>query len=300
MDTKELIERYPREPWKWRKEWLEGVIPDSSKRNSRFIYFFALFWNAVSSPVYFQWREIYEKEGIWILLLAALFPLAGIGLIVAAVQAAARNKKFGPSALRLGSSPVALGGDFKGTLELARPFPAEGTGEARLSCMEVDTRGEDTSTRLLWEDSKPIDAATAFQQRIPIHFRLPKECLPTTPPPVPGSSVRIEWQLIVKIPVRGVDYYGVFEIPVFETEQTKTGYSQHEIVEDQLKKTPVALDRIFGVTRTHTSSGIRYAFARARTWGAGVFIFIFGAVFLGGGIFAAIAGASLIFLLSLL
>jgi hypothetical protein len=87
---------HPDEPWLWRDDWAAGRIPSADKRSVVTAWTFAVFWNLVSSTVFFILPGELRK-GNHKVLVALLFPIVGLGLLALAIQQSVRWRKFGQS-----------------------------------------------------------------------------------------------------------------------------------------------------------------------------------------------------------
>jgi hypothetical protein len=82
---------------------------------------FAIFWNAISSPVLFAFQGELAR-GNQMRWIALLFPLVGLGLLVWAMRQTLGWRRFGMTLLGLDPFPGAIGGDVGGTVELRLPY----------------------------------------------------------------------------------------------------------------------------------------------------------------------------------
>src|SRR5262245_4838754 len=97
----EVKARHPNEPWLWRQDWAVGRIADAGRKGQYALWAFAALWNLIAFPsAFFALREV-QRSGNRLGLIALLFPLVGLGLIVAALRSSDRQRKFGLSTLEL-------------------------------------------------------------------------------------------------------------------------------------------------------------------------------------------------------
>jgi hypothetical protein len=217
--------QYPNEPWLWRQDWASGRIEDAGRKGQYGLWIFAAFWNLISFPsAILALREVYQK-GNRLALVALLFPVVGVGLIVAAVRATMRQRKFGLSSLELSTRPGVVGHGIAGTVRIASELlPADGF-TATLTCVNLRTTGsgDDRSTNesIRWQEEQRVSgqrsAAGAGQglvTAVSVRFRLPSDVLPTDEA---NRNDRIVWRLQVAAGMPGVDYTATFEVPVFRT-----------------------------------------------------------------------------------
>lgn len=218
-----LEARHPEAPWLWRGDWAAGRIEDSSRGNMWAAWIFAGFWNLVSLPAAWFGVRAALDGGNRGALLALLFPLVGAGLLVWAVRATLRYRRYGVSVLELGAVPGVVGHGIRGvvrTTSLSRP--PEGF-QVRLVSVRRVTRGggKNRSTResVLWQEDRRVEGQPSRTARgeattIPFAFALPRDAAPcdaTNPRDV------VLWRLRVTARMPGVDYESSFEVPVFRT-----------------------------------------------------------------------------------
>ena len=86
------------QPWLQNKRWADNRIASDAQAAQWVLWGFALFWNLVSLPLVFQFRELWRKiPDEPAVALAFLFPLVGLGLVAAAVYATRQKRRFPPS-----------------------------------------------------------------------------------------------------------------------------------------------------------------------------------------------------------
>jgi hypothetical protein len=221
----ELEEQFPEQPWMWRKDWAAGHVNDTHRSAAAGLWVFAVLWNLVALPGgFFGVRDAITtgKPGGWV---ALLFPLVGVGLLVAAARASMRSRKFGASRLDLVTKPAAIGQGLGGVIRTrADVRPADGFSLV-LSCVRVvrTGSGRNRSTRetVLWQEEKraagqrgagaPADGVVT---NIPVAFRIPADAVPGDDR---NPNDRVVWRLRASASVPGVDYESLFEVPVFRT-----------------------------------------------------------------------------------
>jgi hypothetical protein len=210
-------------PWLRRADWAAGRIEDGNRRAMIAAWVFAGLWNLISLPSAFFAVQDALQRGNRGALLALLFPLVGVGLLVWAVRATLRYRRYGVSRLDLATVPAPVGRDLRGSIV------APGTLETRdglrltLTCVRRVTRGSgknrSTSERVLWQEEQrasppPSRTAEGMVTSIPVAFRIPSDAEPTD-----NTDLRdqVIWRLSVSAEMPGVDYHATFEVPVFRT-----------------------------------------------------------------------------------
>ncbi|MFL5540114.1 MAG: hypothetical protein ACJ8J0_14075 [Longimicrobiaceae bacterium] len=220
LELAALEEATPDAPWLWRPEWAAGQLAYPTRVRLRLIWIFAAFWNFFTDPIAFLLlRE--GRANPWMLLL----PLVGVLLLVQAVRATLRFRRYGVSRLDLSTVPGVVGKSLEGVLRVpARLRPPDGF-RAVLTCTLIRTSGDSSTRSILWQEERSIPGeaggtAAAPETRIPIAFDLPFDVRPYDTRHAPE---RVVWNLRVSARVPGVDYEAEFDVPVFRTAETEEG-----------------------------------------------------------------------------
>jgi len=291
-----LRARHPGEPWMWNREWAARRISDGSRTSVVVLWVFTLIWNGLSAPVVFILPTELAKgnRGIWI---ALLFPLVGIGLLIAAMRATMRRMRFRESFLVLDSLPASPGGVMRGRIEIPverTTFAAATSIVATLSCIHRRVTGSGksrtTSETARWQEIVHIPASSvgmmAQGSTLPIAIVLPLD-LPSTD--MRNRNDATIWRLGIEADVPGIDYTATFELPVFATGAAHAAAP------------PPAAVRAPGppVTRTirerETIEGLVIEFPAFRLNSAAAAILVFAVIFGGSGLFAGTLGGSFVF-----
>ncbi|MCG3148352.1 MAG: hypothetical protein PCFJNLEI_01795 [Verrucomicrobiae bacterium] len=208
-------EQFANEPWKIREDWATGRIRSTNKSGQILAWVFAIFWNAIAWSVVF----IIPKElakGNREVLIALLFPAVGIGLLIWAIRATIRQRKFGETELVLQTIPGAVGGVLAGTLRFQQPLVTMAGVNLRLSCINRVTTGtgknRSTHNHVRWQEEQTLQK----NQDVPVFFRLPPD-LPVTDSSQPNNEIL--WQLEARAETPGVDYFATLDVPVFAVAQ---------------------------------------------------------------------------------
>ena len=275
----DLKARYPNQPWRWRPEWKDGRISGSNRKTAYMATGFAAFWNLVSWPAVTALPSELES-GNQAALLVLIFPLIGIGLVVWAVRAWLRLRRFGVSTFELDSFPVPLGGVLRGTVKATAEVPVNEAFTVALNCVEQTTRqsgGKSTkSERVLWQDTQAIPRhrcqLVPGYSTIPIDMRLPVDQPPTTEE---SGDDGIIWRLELNGECPGPDYASRFDVPVFDTGEAtaeESGRAEHDRAAapdaDALRKVGILMHRL-------PNGDQQWVFARGRhkTVAAGLTLF---------------------------
>ncbi len=225
-EVAELEARHPGSPWLWRTDWAAGRIEDSNRGTMWGAWALAGFWNLVSLPGAWMAVRSAMSGGEKAALIALLFPLVGLGLLVWAVRATLRYRRYGVSVLELRATPGVIGRTIAGVLRTTSlVYPTDGF-HLRLTSVRQVTRGSgknrSTSETVLWDEERrapgePSRTAQGTSTSIPFSFPLPRDASPS------GASDprdKVLWRLRVSASVPGVDYHSAFEVPVFRTAES--------------------------------------------------------------------------------
>jgi len=294
-------QRHPDQPWLWRPEWAGGRVEDRSGREVLFAWGFAAFWNVISLPLAFvAVRDELLRKGNHVALLVLVFPLVGLGLLIWAVRATLRRRKFGVSVFRMAKIPGTIGRALRGVIITATRVRADDGFLLTLSCINRVTTGSgrnrSTRERILWQAERQVThtpSVTAGATAIPVAFRLPVDARETDDS---DSADEILWRLEVEADVPGIDYRARFEVPVFRTEESDTPLTPEDEAALQLSDEEIfrqSPDSRIYVTSALTRTEI--FFAPARNVGAALSLTIFFALWAGITVGLPFLGAPLLF-----
>jgi hypothetical protein len=212
----------PDQPWLWRPEWTARRIPDQRGNITAFLWIFAIFWNAVTIPVSFLLAREWMKQANPLLLLALMFPIVGLGLIIAAVYMGLRRLKFGVSVCTIETVPIRRGHTFRGEIEMRGDAVPDGGYRLRLLCVRRIVRRSGKSQSIdeqaIAQQEIRVSAASAMRSptggvRIPFSIAVPTDGKPCD---IRNPRDQILWRLEAAAELRGIDYAASFELPVFD------------------------------------------------------------------------------------
>jgi len=277
-------------PWLNNERWRSTTLVSDTGATAWMATGFALLWNLVSLPLLFVVpREL--DDGNRAALVGLLFPLIGIGLIVWAVRAWIRRRRYGVSTLQLDGLPVPLGGMLRATLNI----PARLQGRelaAQATCVHRYRTGSGksrrTTERVLWEDQLRVPARSGAgpgQTSARVELRLPGD-RPQVSDENPNN--RIIWRLEVGSEEPGVDYNALFELPVFDVGQSGDVDTMRGAAAPAMPLFDADDWRETGVEHGFASGGQRFVFPRFRLAGAGLVTLLFALAFGGVGVFLLI------------
>lgn len=223
--------QFPDEPWRWKKEWQTGVIKAHMAAAAGFMWFFAIVWNAVSFPIAFFVLPEEIIKGNYVVLFVLLFPLVGLGLLIAAIKWTIRARKFRQVEFRMLSVPGVIGGKLAGSVYFTSSSRTTSDYVFSLSCTKTVRSGtdNDTTTHTLWQHIKKVPAISlgnAALSGIPVEFTIPSNCEAT------NENERIRWTLNACAEAPGVDFSADFEVPVFRTSASRDNITEEQVAED--------------------------------------------------------------------
>lgn len=218
-------ERHPDEPWLLQQEWAERRISSRTGATAVVLGLFGTVWTAISTPLMFRLPEEAARQQTPLVWLALLFPVVGVAMLVAALRAFLRWRKFGASVLELKTLPGVVGGRLEAVLQLSARIDAPGGMELALECVHQQTTGSgrDRSTheRLLWKREQTVPPGRfglgPDGTAVPVEFTIPWGCEATRDT---NTDDEIVWRVEAKADVAGVDYYACFDVPVFVTAES--------------------------------------------------------------------------------
>lgn len=224
--TDTLAAAHPDEPWLWRADWAQGRVISSAKGAQIGAWIIAIFWNFISVSILCSfWRKGLLQGGALVIML--LLTVVGMALLVWAVRATIRWRKFGESVFKMLSIPGVVGGQLGGAIETSGKVRPTNGFLLRLICVErIQTGSGDSSSTtetILWEEkkteTKDVLADDPRRSGIPVLFHIPSDARESDST---NSNDKIIWRLEVKASVPGVNYSAKFEVPVFRTAASVT------------------------------------------------------------------------------
>ena len=285
-------------PWLAREDWAKGVARSRGRAGMIALWVFAVVWNAISSPLFFVFRSEWEK-GNKAILIGLLFPLVGIGVLIAAIRATLQWKRFGRSELHLETRPARNGGHFAARLRIPSMVSTIQQIDLRMACIKRTTSGSgknrSTHEKLLWEEKRvaPRQVITFDQDgtSLPVFFHLPRG----QPDTLEGNPAVI-WRIEATANLPGVDFSESFEVPVFDTKESGPETRVH----DPLAAHQATLDAgtaptVRGVRIHETPFGVNITFKPARNPGMIFGLLIFTIIWTGIMIFMIRMHAPLLF-----
>jgi hypothetical protein len=288
----------PGKPWLWREDWAQGYAkPDwRSEANVRgLVGLLVLLISSACLAAAFRQTPKGWKYGLLIgLLIALLFPLAGLFLVGQSLLPRLREAKFRNVRFTFSSLPGVIGGRLGGRVESAFLLPSGVPASLVLSCVRsyVSGTGDDRSRweNVLWQAKQTVVPYVGGPgSYLPVDFTIPYDARATD---TSNPDDEIFWRLTASALLPGLNFHATFRAPVFKTEA-----SDSAITAERIEATEAA--RVAGsepadakiVTATSAEGGVRFHLGAARNKGVAAAMTLFGIVFLGGGLFFGIAAS---------
>ena len=227
------------QPWLGNPRWQSNRIRSNAKRGMYFMWFFAIAWSAVTSPLLFVLRDELKQEN-YAALLGLLFPLVGIFLLKRAWDRTREWRRFGVIELEMDPFPGAIGGHVGGRLLIEGTYQGDSQYNIELACVHsyVSGGGKNRSRResILWSENGAAHATMAASPagmgtRLDFRFDVPDN--------LPESDVRQSgdyylWRIRLTADNPGANLDRDYSIPVFRTKD-RTSSVQHDVSEQAAK-----------------------------------------------------------------
>lgn len=201
--------------------WLNGpwtaITRSRARRNSYAMWAFAVLWNLIAWPVALMIPAELDA-GNRVAWLAALFPLIGLGLAVAAAGITREWRRYGVTELTLDPYPGAIGGDVGGTVRLSAGAPAGADYQFTLECLlcYVSGSGRHRQRRyeLVWQARGPATVEeTPSGLELTFCFHVPQDL-----PASERKSRRYHlWRLVLEGGDPDTPLHRTFDLGVFPT-----------------------------------------------------------------------------------
>ena len=272
----------PDEPWMWDPKQAAGEIPSGSKTGAWVLTGFAVFWNAISTPVLFAFHEEFFVKGNKGMLIALIFPLIGFCMIGGVVYLWIRYFKFGNTRFLMQRVPGVIGGTLTGAIQVPRLLNAPDGVELTLRNVRRVTTGSgkhrSTTERELWTSTQQIHQPRTTprgETLLPVQFTIPYECESRDKS---NSNNEVLWKLIAEAEVPGVDFKAEFDVPVYRTPDSNPDVVVDRSVETLLPDAD-ARERLWDAENIHVQPGAwgttRVVFPMMRHKGYALSMFFF-------------------------
>ncbi|MDH3527658.1 MAG: DUF3592 domain-containing protein, partial [Gammaproteobacteria bacterium] len=214
--------------WQARAEWVDNRIRSNARSMLWVAWGFAIFWNAISSPIPFVLPGELAK-GNQLALVGLIFPLVGLGLVTWAIRQTLNWRRFGTTPLKMDPFPGALGGDVGGAVELRLGYNPKYRFRVTLTCHHVTTRrtsdGSETVRDAKWQDEQLAEVQPGLHgTRLRFLFKPPGDL----PESSAGDASWYEWNVQISASLPGTDFDRSWEVPVFKEAGPQTARDRIE------------------------------------------------------------------------
>ncbi len=271
--------------WQSAPEWRDNRIFSQAKSELWLIWFFAVvFCGSGILLAVFVFPEELRKEN-YLILLALVFPLVGLGMLGSAVRKTLEWRRFRRLELVLDPFPGSLGGDIGGTLDLPLRYRPGFLFKLNLACCRVYLKstsdGTETREDVIWDRQGLAETkATLDGTRLAFRFAVPGDLAESEA----KSDDYKRWSLHIHGALPGADLDRLYIIPVFRTGGQKTRQRIPESHEGLVGAPPSSLPANL-VRLQRDAYGIELYYPALRNLSATLLFGLLSAVFVGASIF---------------
>lgn len=216
-----LRRQFPQEPWKWRPDWAAGFARCDTGRRARSALAFAVIWTAVTGIAGLAALLGGQKIDWAPVLIIALFFGLGVWFLQRAVRALRIAARYGSAQFLMTSMPGVVGGKLAGVVRVFDFVEPEDHYAIELRCERIIRRGKSTRRRTEWSGHLVLDpkklSARKDGVQLPVLFAIPYG--------LPSTARGVEWILTVRAKQPGLDLELSFEVPVYQTAESRPDVS---------------------------------------------------------------------------
>src|SRR5207302_4178812 len=219
------MEANPLSPWLWRTDWASRRAESRNKKSEITDWVICILCNIITLPVAANLVQKMVRANDHRVFLVLGFSSLGLILLVNALRATIRHRRFGDTYFEFDALPFLPGEKVSGRIHLKFETRAEHGIDLKLSCVRkiVSGTGDSRSTTkvVLWQADQNVPVG-ALQpgpvgRAIPVDFSVPADSSVTD---LDNPNDQVLWVLHAQDDVPGVDYSDDFEIPVFRAAAT--------------------------------------------------------------------------------
>lgn len=259
-------------------KWQTNSILSDAGSQFKLLWFFAIFWNAMTwAAILFGGENIlkaFEENPVFYFFV--LFPFIGFLMIHQAIKETLAWKKFGNTPLTMTPFPGQLGGVVGGYVDVQVPYDAGHEVKVSLSCVHhyTERRGGETeiTSEVLWQDDMSVRSKpSALGSRLHFEFQPPAD-LPETEP---DSNNYHGWDVQISLPLEGSDFERKFSIPVIRASEqaiaSSTRYARPSI--DKINQNSTTSDSVIPQISA-VPGGTQFLYPQYRNKGLGIGLMI--------------------------
>jgi hypothetical protein len=215
-----IEESNPLSPWLWRTDWASRRAESLNKKSEITYWVICILCNLILLPVVVGLVPKMARTADPRAFILLGFSLIGVILLVNAIRATIRHRRFGNTYFEFNALPFSPGDHVGGRIHLKLEAQAQHGIDLRLSCVHrvVTGSGDSRRTReaILWQAEQNLPSGAVgpgpLGRVIPVDFVLPAETYVTNRD---NPNGQVLWLLHAQADVPGVDYSDDFELPVF-------------------------------------------------------------------------------------
>ena len=219
------VESNPLSPWLWRTDWASRQAESQNRKSQITYWVICIFCNMVTLPVVAMLAPNMVRASDPRVFVLLGFSFMGLILLVNALRATIRHRRFGDTYFEFDALPFLPGQHVSGRIHLKFETRAEHGIDLKLSCVRkiVSGTGDSRSTTkvVLWQADQNVPAGAVqpgpLGRAIPVDFSVPADSSVTD---LDNPNDQVLWVLHAQDDVPGVDYSDDFEIPVFRAAAT--------------------------------------------------------------------------------
>lgn len=206
----------PSQPWSYDNPWKQSGTEDNNYKRAFKLLHIALVFSLLIIPLNFMIMRSVHKE-IMLFILIGLFDLVLLFIIVRVAYLFSVAFKYGKVKIRFHSFPFFAGEELTITFVTEKHLCNQPM-HAELQCIkeysEWEGSRENRSTRQVYEQvyAQKCEFSTDAWGRAHLNFHLPEDAISTD---LLGDPPHY-WELEISAEVRGIDYQGIFLMPVYQ------------------------------------------------------------------------------------
>jgi len=272
--------------------WRNGASPtdgsgaiDSSERYGHWVLaFMAFMFIGISFPVVMELPAELRKQN-WLILVALIFPLAGLGMAWGAWAMRKKWLHYGPLPLQLDPAPGQVGGDVAGEISLPKWY-GDDCWQVTLKCIRVRISGGKNRSRsesVVWQQQQaPFVEARGTGSALRFVFSPPSDL----PPSDDEGREQVEWRLVLNGPKQPVALERTYGIPVVEgTARTSRALPRSHVDRSEKKAAMLATAEASAqIDVEQLGDGLRLHSRVGRNLSMTLVVMLAGAGFAGGGV----------------
>jgi hypothetical protein len=150
----------PRDPKPWlaRADWADGKIKSSTMAQPKiYLIMGAAFCGIGGLSTAFALPDVWRKQN-YAALVVLIFPLIGIGLLIAFINAWRSQKRFGECFFEPAQIPIPPGSVLEGMIQTGKPLKLERELNLKFSCIQRVVSGSSKNSSVneyaLWQNEK--------------------------------------------------------------------------------------------------------------------------------------------------